>query len=58
MITVTKGNAILQLPCGCNSRKFKIRDENEDQEGYEADIAEVNEFVDDHKKICWSRGKR
>ena len=55
MITVTKGSAILQLGCGCNSRKFVVRDVEEDIEGYKADIAEVEEFIEEHEKICWSK---
>jgi hypothetical protein len=55
MITVTKGNAILQLPCGCNSRKFKVADKNEDQEKFDADMAEIEEFISDHDNICWSK---
>lgn len=58
MITVTKGHAILQLPCGCNSRKFQIREENENEESQnelQADLDEISDFVDNHKKICWSK---
>lgn len=55
MITVSKGNAIIQMPCGCNSRKFKIEDENVNPEKYEADMAEVKEFVENHDQICWSK---
>ena len=61
MITVTKGNAILQMPCGCNSRKFKIllqrltADEEENQEQFDADMEEISELVENHNKICWSK---
>jgi hypothetical protein len=58
MITITKGNAILQLPCGCNSRKFKIADSDEDWQQYDADMEEVADFIDNHDKICWSKGEK
>lgn len=54
MITFTKGSAILQLPCGCNSRKFNIM-KPESVEDYKNDLAEIDDFVDNHDKICWSK---
>lgn len=55
MITVVKGKAILQLPCGCNSRKFVVEDEEANPEKYAEDMKEVEEFVMNHSEICWSK---
>lgn len=57
MISVCKGKAILQMPCGCNSRKFNVMDATKEQ--YESDMEEISDFVDNHSKICWSgKGKK
>lgn len=55
MLTVHRGKIIIQLPCGCNSRKFAIIDPVEDMEKYKQDLAEVEDFVENHKDYCWSK---
>ncbi len=59
-ISIVKGKAVYHLNCGCNSKKFDLEYNAEDEE-YEMsdeDSEELLVFLNDHRKICWSRKKK
>lgn len=53
MLTISRGNVMIQLPCGCNSSKVEINPG--DVEAQKENDIYLETFVEDHDEICWNK---